>query len=95
MTLFTKSLCSACQEVKKGFDLKAMGVKVDELGPDNPDALAHLAWHELVEIAEKNLPILVLNDSSAITDVEGIRTCLERLMPDAGCLMPDARYSVA
>ncbi|MCK4729313.1 MAG: hypothetical protein KAT27_10335 [Desulfobacterales bacterium] len=73
MTLFTKSLCSACQEVKKEFDLKAMGVNVDELGPDNPDALAHLAWHELVEIAEKNLPILVLNDSSAITDTCEIR----------------------
>ena len=73
MTLFTKSLCSACQEVKKEFDLKAMGVNVDELGPDNPDALAHLAWHELVEIAEKNLPILVLNDSSAITDTGEIR----------------------
>ena len=64
MTLFTKSLCSACQEVKKDFDLPSLGVKVEELGPDNPDALAHLAWHELVEIAQQVLPILVLDDSS-------------------------------
>ena len=91
MTLFTKSLCSACQEVKKEFDLTTLGVRLEELGPDNPDALAHLAWHELVETAEKNLPILVLDDSSAITDVEKIRGWLKKMMPDAGCRMPDGR----
>ena len=76
MTLFTKSLCSACQEIKREFDLKTLGVEVEELGPDNPEALAHLAWHELVETAEKTLPILVLNDSSAISDTEEIRRYL-------------------
>lgn len=80
MTLFTKSLCSACQEIKKEFDLKTLGVQVDELGPDNPGALAHLAWHELVEAAEKSLPILVLNDSSAITDAGKIRCYLARIV---------------
>ncbi len=78
MTLFTKSLCSACQEIKKKFDLGALGVRIDELGPDNPEALAHLAWHELVEDAEKTLPILVLNDSSAVTDTEKIRKYLTK-----------------
>ena len=76
MTLFTKSLCSACQDIKKEFDLDALGVDVEELGPHNPDALAHLAWHELVETAEKSLPILVLNDSSAIADAMQIRRYL-------------------
>jgi hypothetical protein len=76
MTLFTKNLCSACQEVKNAFDLRTMGVRVEELGPDNPDALAHLAWHELVETAEKTLPILVLDDCTAITDVTRIKNCL-------------------
>lgn len=80
MTLFTKSLCSACQDVKNEFDLTTLGVRLEELGPDNPDALAHLAWHELVETAEKNLPILVLDDSSAITDLEKIRGCLARML---------------
>ena len=80
MTLFTKSLCSACQEIKKEFDLDALGVEVEEMGPDNPDALANLAWHELVETAEKNLPILVLNDSSAITDTGGIRGYLAKIV---------------
>ena len=82
MTLFTKSLCSACQEIKKDFDLNAIGVNLEELGPDNADALAHLAWHELVETAEKTLPILVLNDSSAVTDNEEIRRYLKRPMTD-------------
>lgn len=82
MTLFTKSLCSACQEIKREFDLKTLGVEVEELGPDNPEALAHLAWHELVETAEKTLPILVLNDSSAISNTEEIRRYLGRPMAD-------------
>ena len=82
MTLFTKSLCSACQEIKREFDLKTLGVEVEELGPDNPGALAHLAWHELVETAEKALPILVLNDSSAISDTEEIRRYLGRPMAE-------------
>jgi len=76
MTLFTKSLCSACQEIKREFDLKTIGVEVEELGPDNPEALAHLAWHELVETAENTLPILVLNDSSTISDTGGIKCYL-------------------
>ncbi|UCD86243.1 MAG: hypothetical protein JSV01_00205 [Desulfobacterales bacterium] len=80
MTLFTKSICSACQNIRKEFDLKALGVEVEELGPNNPGALAHLAWHELVETAEKSLPILVLNDSSAITDAMEIRGYLANIV---------------
>jgi len=80
MTLFTKSLCSACQEIKKEFDLDALGISVEEIGPDNPDALANLAWYELVEMAEKSLPILVLSDSSAITDSGGIRGYLANIV---------------
>lgn len=83
MTLFTKSLCSACQEVKQEFDLEALGVQVEELDQDNPAALAHLAWHELVEDAEKNLPILVLNDSTAITDVAKIKESLAKWILDS------------
>ena len=80
MTLFTKSLCSACQNIQKEFDLKALGVELEELEPDNPGALAHLAWHELVEVAEKSLPILVLNDSSAISDTGEIKSYLARIV---------------
>ena len=80
MTLFTKSLCSACQGIKQEFDLKALGIEVEELGPENPGALAHLAWHELVETAEKSLPILVLDDSSALSDVDQIRGFLWKVV---------------
>jgi hypothetical protein len=80
MTLFTKNLCSACQGIKKEFDLKALGIEVEELGPENPGALAHLAWHELVETAEKSLPILVLDDSSALSDVDQIRGFLWKVV---------------
>jgi hypothetical protein len=77
MTLFTKSLCSACQEVKRQFDLETLGITLEELGPDNPHALAQLAWHELVETVEtKGLPILVLDDSSAIADTDKIKEYL-------------------
>jgi hypothetical protein len=79
MTLFTKSLCSACQDIKKEFDLDALGISVEEIGPENPEALANLAWYELVETAEKSLPILVLKDSSAITDCGSIRGYLTNI----------------
>jgi len=79
MTLFTKSLCSACQKIQKEFDLKALGIELEELD-GNPGALAHLAWHELVETAEKTLPILVLNDSSAISDTGEIKSYLARIV---------------
>ena len=42
--------------------MKALGITVEELDPDNFGALAELAWHELVEAAEKSLPILVVGD---------------------------------
>ncbi len=68
MTLFTKDGCGKCDYVKKKVNLRSLGVNVEVLGPDNADALAHLAWHELVSLAEKHLPILVLDDCSHIAD---------------------------
>jgi glutaredoxin 2 len=77
MTLFTKDGCQKCDYVKGKFDLKALGVKVENLSLDNPEALAHLAWHELISVAEKNLPILVLDDSTYIADVVPIMRYLK------------------
>ena len=76
MTLFTKEGCEKCEYVKKRVDLKRLGVKVEVLGPDNPDSLAHLAWHELVSVAETQLPILVLDDSSSMTGAIRIKNYL-------------------
>ena len=76
MTLFTKEGCEKCEYVKKSVDLKKLGINVEVLSPDNPDSLAHLAWHELVNSAETQLPILVLDDSSAMTGAIHIRNYL-------------------
>ena len=79
MTLFTKDNCGKCDFVKKHFDLAALGVAVEQLGPDNADALAHLAWHGLVTVAEKQLPILVLDDSKHIAGAIPIKKYLSTI----------------
>jgi glutaredoxin len=76
LTLFTKVGCEKCEYVKKSVDLKKLGIKEDVLSPDNPDSLAHLAWHELVAVAETQLPILVLDDSSSIAGAVRIKNYL-------------------
>lgn len=79
MTLFTKPDCQKCHYITDKFDLTKMGIKQDVLGPDNPDALAHLAWHELVTVAEQELPILVLDDMSHIAGAIKIKAFLEQV----------------
>jgi len=76
VTLFTKEGCDKCEYVKKNVDLRKLGVRVEVLGPDNPDSLAHLAWHELVNLAETQLPILVLDDNSSLTGAIRIKNYL-------------------
>jgi hypothetical protein len=76
VTLFTKEGCEKCEYIKKSVDLKKLGITVEVLSPDNPDSLAHLAWHELVSIAETQLPILVLDDSSSMTGAIRIKNYL-------------------
>jgi hypothetical protein len=78
MTLFTKVGCDKCHYITDKFDLSALGIAEDCLGPENPDALAHLAWHELVEVAERELPILVLDDSSHISGAIKIKSYLKQ-----------------
>jgi hypothetical protein len=68
MTLFTKTDCRLCDLLKRKFDLTALQVKVEVLDGNDAGALAHLAWHGLVETARKSLPLLVLDDSSAVAE---------------------------
>ncbi|PLX45595.1 MAG: hypothetical protein C0609_02730 [Deltaproteobacteria bacterium] len=79
MTLFTKENCEKCEYVKDNFDLSSLGVSIETLGPENSDALAHLAWHGLVTVAEKMLPILVLDDSTHIAGALKIKKYLQTL----------------
>ncbi len=76
MTLFTTDDCVLCTQLKKQFDLSAMEVRVEVLGDNDAGALAHLAWHGLVERARKGLPILVLDDSSALHEFPHIENHL-------------------
>jgi hypothetical protein len=76
VTLFTKEGCEKCEYVKKNVNLKKLGVQVEVLSPENPDSLAHLAWHELVSVAETQLPILVLDDNSSLTGAIRIKKYL-------------------
>ncbi|MCB2189561.1 MAG: hypothetical protein KQJ78_24350 [Deltaproteobacteria bacterium] len=79
MTLFTKPGCDKCHYITGKFDLASMGVMVESLAEDNPDALAHLAWHELVDVAQRELPILVLDDMSHISGAIKIKSYLSRV----------------
>ena len=76
MTLFTTDDCVLCAQLKTRFDLHAMEVQVEVLGNNDAGALAHLAWHGLVEKARKALPILVLDDSSALDEFGHIESHL-------------------
>jgi len=80
LTLFTKEGCEKCEYVRKSVDLKRLGVKEEVLSPDNPGSLAHLAWHELVSVAETQLPILVLDDSSSMTGAIRIKNYLAAMI---------------
>ncbi len=57
MILFSSPGCEKCKIVKESFDLKSIGVRVEELTEDNADGLAMLAWYELVKKAEEGLPL--------------------------------------
>jgi hypothetical protein len=76
MTLFTKPACKLCEQLKNRFDLQGMAVTVEVLEVGDAAALAHLAWHGLVETARKSLPLLVLDDSSTVADFSTIERLL-------------------
>ena len=55
-----------------------MSVTIQELTGDNPDALAQLAWCELVEEAQKELPLLVVNGSRVLRGKNEVEAYLKR-----------------
>jgi hypothetical protein len=79
MTLFTKPGCEKCLYITDKFDLDKLGIKQEVLGQENADALAHLAWHELVDVAERELPILVLDDMSHLSGAIKIKLFLSQI----------------
>ena len=81
--MFTKPGCEKCHYIMDKFDLGSLGVAHEDLSPDNADALAHLAWHELVDVAERELPILVLDDNSHIAGAIKIKSYLAKRVGNA------------
>ncbi len=72
--LFTKEGCKKCDWVKGKVDLASIeGLRVMHLDGENAEALAMLAYYECVALAEKNLPILVLDDEQVIAGAVQIK----------------------
>lgn len=80
MILFSTPTCEKCKDVKEKFDLKGIGVRVEELTDENDEGLALLAWYELVKKAEEGLP-LFHDEKQGITlqGAENICKYLERM----------------
>jgi len=79
MILFSTPACEKCSYIKKRFNLKSMGVRVEELTEDNAEGLALLAWHGLVKRAEEGLPILVIDSGKiVIRGYENVTRFLEK-----------------
>lgn len=80
MILFSSPHCEKCKIVKEKFDLKGIGVRVEELTEDNEEGLALLAWYELVKKAEEGLPLFYDEKSGlVIQGADNICKYFERL----------------
>lgn len=66
MKLFTKPGCEKCDWVK-GQMPAAVKDAVESVDIMTAEGLAELAYHELVTIAEKQLPILVTPEGKVVT----------------------------
>jgi len=78
MIMFTKKNCTKCDYIKDHFNLSSFGIKEAVLSDTNADALADLAFYELVEAAEKMLPILVTDDEKKISGAVPISRFLKQ-----------------
>ena len=66
MKLFTKPGCEKCDWVK-GQMTPEVKRSVESVDIQTVDGLAELAYHELVAVAEKQLPILVTPEGKVVT----------------------------
>ena len=66
MKLFTKPGCEKCDWVKKEMP-PAAGEGIATYDIMTTDGLAELAYHELVAVAEKQLPILLTPEGRIVT----------------------------
>lgn len=74
MKLFTKPGCEKCDYVKK---LLPDQMKIKTYDITEADGLAELAYLELVAVAERELPILVLRDGGHVAGALPIKHVLK------------------
>jgi hypothetical protein len=74
MKLFTKPGCEKCDYVKKLIP-ERMAIKTYDV--TEVDGLAELAYLELVSLAEKEMPILVLRDGGHVAGALPIKQALK------------------
>jgi glutaredoxin 2 len=79
MTLYTKDDCEKCDKVKNAFDLDGLGINIQKINNEDPEMLAHLAWHELLDVIEAGaMPILLLDDGTFVSNVVPIRKYIKQ-----------------
>lgn len=95
--MFTKSDCKLCNRLKANYDLS--GVDIQEIDGENAEGLSLLAYYGLIEIARKQLPILVIDDrpdsiflgKTKVIEFDDICKCLKPL----DCVgIKDEKYAV-
>jgi len=77
--LFTKTDCEKCEGLKHLLAFEPTiyhHLDVVTLDSDNADALSTLAYHSLVQVAEKSLPILLTRDLQIVIDMNRIAELL-------------------
>jgi hypothetical protein len=83
--LFTKQGCAKCDWVKDKVDVERVDdLVIMQLDGESSDALAMLAYHECVTLAEKKLPIMISETNEIITGALKIRKRLQALYGEDG-----------
>ena len=76
MKLFTKPGCEKCDWVKERMP-REVRESVDSFDIMTAEGLAELAYHELVGVAEKQLPILLTEEGKVVTGAIRINRAIQ------------------
>jgi len=80
MILFTKENCAKCTWIKNyidSIDSWPLNIILEYMDIEHYSGLAELAWHGLVGVAEKSLPILLTEDKTSIVGAIRIKQYLQ------------------
>ncbi len=80
MLLFTQQKCPACKQIKELFPLKRLGIEEVVVDGEDHKILSLLAWHGLIDMAKKSLPILVTKEGMILTGSKKIERYLKDII---------------